>query len=97
MLRPNSRYLTTLITLGVAGAIVYAQQKPPAKPPAADDTGTVFKVDTRLVVCNATVVDKTGHLVTDLPKSAFTVLENGQPQEKIRFSSTRTFRSRWGW
>ena len=25
----------------------------------------------RLVVCNAAVVDKNGHLVTDLPRSAF--------------------------
>jgi VWFA-related protein len=40
----------------------------------------VFRADTRLVVCNAAVVDKNGHLVTDLPRSAFTVLENGQPQ-----------------
>jgi len=40
----------------------------------------VFKVDTRLVVCNAMVVVKNGHLVTDLPQSKFNVVENGQPQ-----------------
>jgi Ca-activated chloride channel family protein len=40
----------------------------------------VFRADTRLVVCNAAVVDKKGHLVADLPRTAFTVLENGQPQ-----------------
>jgi Ca-activated chloride channel family protein len=35
-----------------------------------------FRTDTRLVVLHTTVVDKSGHLVTDLPKTAFTVLEN---------------------
>lgn len=41
----------------------------------------MFRSDTRVVVCNTTVVDKNGHLITDLPKSAFTVTENGVPQE----------------
>lgn len=81
MLRPNKRHLFPFILALAAASTFYAQQKPPAKPPSAEDTGTVFRADTRLVVCNATVVDKSGHLVTDLPKSAFTVLENGQPQE----------------
>lgn len=82
MLRPNKRFLyTSFLTLSVAGAIVFAQQKPPAKTVPMDDTGTVFRAETRLVVCNVTVMDKSGHLVTDLSKSAFTVLENGQPQE----------------
>ncbi|MGA2197576.1 MAG: hypothetical protein ABSH40_20100, partial [Bryobacteraceae bacterium] len=43
---------------------------------------TVFRADTRLVVCNTTVVDnKTGHLVTDLPQSAFTIFENDVKQD----------------
>jgi VWFA-related protein len=41
---------------------------------------TVFRSDTRLVVCHTTVVDKSGHLVTTLSKDAFTVLEDGKPQ-----------------
>jgi len=41
----------------------------------------IFTSDTRLVVCHTTVVDKTGHLVTNLAKDAFTVLEDGKPQE----------------
>ena len=63
----------------MAGAVVFGQQKPPEK----KDEGPLakFTADTRVVVCNTTVVDKQGHLVTDLTKSAFTVLENGQPQE----------------
>src|ERR1039457_6970680 len=38
---------------------------------------TVFRADTRLVVCHTTVVDKNGHLVTTLLQDAFTVYENG--------------------
>lgn len=41
----------------------------------------VFRSDTRLVVLNATVVDKTGHLVTNLQRSAFQIYENGVGQE----------------
>jgi VWFA-related protein len=80
MLQPNKRILTTSIAvLCAAGAAALARQQ--RTPPAAEDTGTVFRADTRLVVCNTTVVDKNGHLITDLPKSAFSVTENNQPQE----------------
>jgi len=54
----------------LAGALVTAQQQP-----------TIFKSDTRVVVCHTTVIDKSGHLITNLTKDAFTVLENGAPQE----------------
>ena len=44
-------------------------------------TGTQsFASDTRLVVLHATVVDKSGHLVTNLPKTAFQVYENDVQQ-----------------
>ena len=46
----------------------------------ADDASTIFRSDTRLVVLHATVLDKSGHLVTNLPKTAFTVYENGVAQ-----------------
>ena len=58
------------VVLILTGALVTAQQQP-----------TVFKSDTRLVVCHTTVIDKGGHLVTNLTKDAFTVTENGVPQE----------------
>jgi Ca-activated chloride channel homolog len=41
----------------------------------------IFRTDTRLVVLQATVVDKSGHLITTLPQSAFQVYENGARQE----------------
>jgi len=61
---------------------VNGQQKP-AGSGAAEDAGAIFRADTRLVVCHATVVDKNGHLVTDLKQPAFTVYEN-EVQQTIK-------------
>jgi Ca-activated chloride channel homolog len=47
---------------------------------AQQETGTIFRTDTRLVVCHTSVVDKSGHLITNLTQDAFTVTENGTPQ-----------------
>ena len=46
---------------------------------------TIFRADTRLVVLHATVVDKSGRFVTNLPQSAFRVFENNveQPIKKL--------------
>ncbi|HEY1219731.1 MAG TPA: VWA domain-containing protein [Bryobacteraceae bacterium] len=63
----------------IVALTAFGQEKP-AIPPAADDSAVVFRAETRLVVCHTTVVDKSGHLVTDLPASAFSVSENGAPQ-----------------
>ena len=85
MLRPNKLNLTAiLVVASLAGVAVYAQQSKPAQ--AQEETGTIFRSDTRLVVCHTTVVDKNGHLVTDLPQSAFTIYENGvtQPIKSFR-------------
>jgi VWFA-related protein len=51
----------------------------------AQENDTIFRADTRIVVCHTTVIDKTGHLVTTLPKSAFTVYENKVKQEIRKF------------
>ncbi len=40
----------------------------------------IFRSDTRLVVLHASVVDKGGKLVTNLPQQAFKVFENGAEQ-----------------
>jgi Ca-activated chloride channel family protein len=47
---------------------------------AAQDE-TVFRADTRLVVLHATVVDKNGKFIGNLPQSAFKVFENGKEQQ----------------
>jgi Ca-activated chloride channel family protein len=41
----------------------------------------VFRTDARLVVLHATVADRSGHLLTSLPQSAFRVYENGAEQK----------------
>src|SRR5215467_4426400 len=48
---------------------------------ATAQDSAVFRTDTRIVVCHATVMDKSGHLITNLPKDAFTVYENKVKQE----------------
>jgi Ca-activated chloride channel homolog len=68
----------TLLTL-VAGA--GRGQTPAQTPPAETDKGpAIFSTDTRLVVLQATVQDKSGKLVTNLPQSAFEVYEDGKLQ-----------------
>ena len=42
-----------------------------------DSGDAIFSAETRLVPLNVTVSDKAGHLVTNLPQSAFQVFENG--------------------
>jgi anti-sigma-K factor RskA len=78
MLSLNRRVLSLIaMNLSLAAAQQSGPLLPAPKPdvPVAD-SGAVFHSDTRVVVCPTTVVDKAGHLVTDLPKSAFQVYEN---------------------
>ncbi len=65
----------------VTGFGIYGQQiKPAPNSDQAEDSGAVFRADTRVVDLHATVVDKNGHLITNLPREAFTVYENGVQQ-----------------
>ena len=48
--------------------------------PAQENTDEIFRSDTRLVVLHASVVNKDGRLVTNLPKTAFKVYENNVEQ-----------------
>jgi Ca-activated chloride channel homolog len=69
--RNNATYfISAALSAGLAMAPVLAQK------PGPEQSGTVFTSNTRLVVLHATVIDKSGHLVTNLPKSAFQVYEN---------------------
>ncbi len=74
------RLFLLLLTCVTAGLVLHGQQsKAPAGAPQID-TGVTFSSDTRRVVLHTTVVDKAGHFVNDLAKSAFTVLENNVQQ-----------------
>ncbi len=89
--KTTTKYIVPLLIAGAVSGL-WAQGQPPAPPPAPatpqaqdalrpDEGPAVFRTDTRLVVLPVTVVDKNGHLVTNLPRSAFQVFENGIQQE----------------
>ena len=69
--------------------LIYGQQSPgaAATPPEAqsksdaEEADALFSTETRLVPLNVTVADKAGHLITNLPQSAFQVFENGVLQQ----------------
>src|SRR3954447_10303141 len=48
---------------------------------AQDNPVTTFRTESNLVSLNVSVFDKEGHIVRGLPKSAFTVYEDGQKQD----------------
>jgi VWFA-related protein len=64
-------FVTACLAAALACGVVQAQDEGPA----------VFRSDTRLVVLHASVVDKHGKLVTNLPQNAFKVYENGVQQQ----------------
>jgi VWFA-related protein len=51
--------------------------------PAQDDA--TFRAEARLVVLHATVIDKDGKLVTNLPRTAFRAFEDGKEQQLKMF------------
>ena len=75
-------FLAGVLALGFA--VLYGQQ--PTSVGAPQERDTILRPDTPLEVCHITVQDKSGHLVTNLKQSAFTLLENGVKQEIQVFS-----------
>ncbi|MGO9647513.1 MAG: VWA domain-containing protein [Terriglobales bacterium] len=94
---PNDRWLALLIIFLSLTPAAQTQGAPaPASPPTEsqqpqnpapnEENGIfVFKKDVEEVAVHATVVDDRNHMVMNLPKTAFTVLENGHPQTMISF------------
>jgi VWFA-related protein len=81
MRHPNKKLLMTVAAAAGLAAFAARGQQPQPKPANADEnTGTIFRSDVRLMVLHTTVSDKSGHLITDLPQTAFTVYENGVTQ-----------------
>jgi len=76
-LRNNLKNLTLAGVAIVAPIFMLGQQRPPETPDAGD---AIFTSETRLVQLPVTVSDKNGHLVANLPQSAFQVFENGVQQ-----------------
>jgi Ca-activated chloride channel family protein len=63
--------LISAAALLCAAPLIFAQ---------AGQEDAIFRSDTRLVVLHASVIDKGGKLVTNLPQNAFKVYENGSEQ-----------------
>jgi Ca-activated chloride channel homolog len=74
----NKTYAGLLAASALASAVLFAQT-PQAQQQQQEEP--LFRSDTRLVVLHATVVDRNGNLVTNLPQSAFRVTENGVDQQ----------------
>jgi len=71
------------VSVLVLCAMAYAQAPPAVIAPAenSDAGDAIFRSDTRLVEVHATVTDGSGHLLTNIPRSAFKISENDVPQE----------------
>ncbi|MFZ0284115.1 MAG: VWA domain-containing protein [Terriglobales bacterium] len=93
----NDRWLARLIipvlllsTIGVAQSTPAASPQPTTpqsqNPAPSENNGVfVFRKEVEEVALHATVVDGKNHMVMNLPKSAFTVFENGHPQTITSF------------
>ena len=68
----------------VLGATVYAAQNPPMI-----RDGRPLRMGVDLTVVTATVLDRDNHLVVGLPKDAFEVYEDGEPQAITQFTHER--------
>lgn len=82
IVRPAAPVCAVLWLFAAGGA--RAQSAPPAHRAEPQEPPT-FTSDTRLVVLHASVVNRSGKLLTDLPEKAFKVFENGKPQQIKRF------------
>ncbi|MCC6859108.1 MAG: VWA domain-containing protein [Bryobacterales bacterium] len=74
-MHPVNNRRRALAALAALSALIV----PPLRAQSPDQEA-VFRTETRLVVLHATVMDKNGHLVTNLARNAFRVFENGVEQ-----------------
>ena len=87
--RPKRSTRFCLLTLpALISALLFSAAARPALPPSQDEE--VERVETDLVVLNVTVTDRQGRFVNRLPRSAFRVFEDGQPQTISTFSFEET-------
>jgi VWFA-related protein len=62
------------------------QAEPPRQKPQPLEPGKPLRVETNLVLADATVKDKSGHVIGDLKKEDFEIYEDGQRQDISHFS-----------
>ncbi len=79
-MRRRNNFSRRLIFAGTLVPIFLFGQQLTKQPESADSGEHVFSTETRLVQLPVTITDKGGHLITNLPQSAFQVFENGVAQ-----------------
>lgn len=85
MVCPRPRTLMSMLgILLIATPAAWSQQTPPTSQPQA-----TLKVSTEVVNVLAIIKDKSGHLITDVNKEEFVLMEDNTPQE-IRYFSKQT-------
>jgi VWFA-related protein len=70
-------------SIAVAGSIFLAAQEPPPR------AARTLRSSVEVTAVTVTVRDTEGHLVTDLPRDAFSVYEDGEPQQITQFTHER--------
>ena len=75
MRRLNSQTFALTLALTFVARLCLAQTPPPVQ-----DEVPTFRAETNMVVLHATVLDKSGKLLTNIPQSSFKVYENGAEQ-----------------
>jgi VWFA-related protein len=73
--------ICTFAGVAALGLVGLRGQQVPVGSALQEDAPALFRIDAHLVVCHTTVVDKAGHLVTNLRQNAFSVYENNVRQE----------------
>jgi VWFA-related protein len=77
-----------LIALALLGRGVTAAQPPPEQPQGFRDARP-FTSGVEIISITATVHDAEGHLVAGLPREAFEIFEDGEPQVVSQFTNER--------
>jgi len=82
------RFVFLFCILILSSLSIHAQQPEPTPPDDDDSAREPEKVKTDLVTLTLTVTDPYGRLVSGLPKNAFAIFDNNQPQEITFFSDS---------
>ncbi len=82
------RFVFLFCILMLSSLSIHAQQPEPTPPDDDDSAREPEKVKTDLVTLTLTVTDPYGRLVSGLPKNAFAIFDNNQPQEITFFSDS---------
>jgi Ca-activated chloride channel family protein len=80
-MRRRSNFLLNVVVMGIALLLAPALLSAQAKVETPESGDAIFTSETRLVPLNVTVTDKAGHLVSNLQRINFSILENGVQQQ----------------